>query len=134
MSRLSLSTIDHRALMLVLGTFAIGTDAFIIGGILPGIAQDLSASIGKAGLVVSVFSLSYALGSPIISELSASWRRSTRNNRWPSRILGRKSIVGPVTNAGLPLGNTCYCRDRGRACRPGLLCACLNARFNSQSR
>ena len=42
-----LNTIDPRALMLALGTFAIGTDAFIIGGILPEIAQDLSASIGK---------------------------------------------------------------------------------------
>jgi MFS transporter, DHA1 family, inner membrane transport protein len=71
------STIDLRALLLALGTFAIGTDAFIIGGILPEIARDLSASIGKTGLVVSVFSLSYALGSPIISALSARWRRST---------------------------------------------------------
>src|ERR1700723_1964150 len=72
-----LSGIDPRAFMLALGTFAIGTDAFIIGGILPEIAQDLSASIGKAGLVVSVFSLSYALGSPIVSALSTRWRRST---------------------------------------------------------
>src|ERR1700693_2030719 len=71
------NTIDLRALLLALGTFAIGTDAFIIGGILPEIARDLSASIGKTGLVVSVFSLSYALGSPIVSALSTRWRRST---------------------------------------------------------
>lgn len=71
------AVVNVRALMLALGTFAIGTDAFIIGGILPEIAHDLSASIGKTGLVVSVFSLSYALGSPIISALSARWRRST---------------------------------------------------------
>jgi predicted MFS family arabinose efflux permease len=71
-----LNTIDLRVLVLALGTFAIGTDAFIIGGILPEIAQDLSVSIGKTGLVVSVFSLSYALGSPIISALSARWRRA----------------------------------------------------------
>ena len=61
------STIDPRALILALGTFAIGTDAFIIGGILPRIAHDLSVSVGRAGLVVSVFSLSYAVGSPIVS-------------------------------------------------------------------
>src|ERR1700689_2877953 len=72
-----LSGIDPRAFMLALGTFAIVTDAFIIGGILPEIAQDLSASIGKTGLVVSIFSLSYALGSPIVSALSARWQRST---------------------------------------------------------
>jgi MFS transporter, DHA1 family, inner membrane transport protein len=65
------STIDLRALLLAFGTFAIGTDAFIIGGILPAIAQNLSASIGKTGLVVSVFSLSYAFGSPIVSALRA---------------------------------------------------------------
>src|SRR3984893_7583356 len=70
------SSIDPRALVLAVGTCAIGTDAFIIGGILPEIAQDLSASIGKTGLVVSVFSLSYALGSPLVSALSTRWRRS----------------------------------------------------------
>jgi hypothetical protein len=34
-----LNTIDLRVLALALGTFTIGTDAFIIGGILPEIAQ-----------------------------------------------------------------------------------------------
>src|SRR3984885_11443380 len=71
------SPIDLRVLILALGTFAIGTDAFIIGGILPQIAQDLSVSVGRTGLVVSVFSLSYALGSPIVAALSAQWRRSS---------------------------------------------------------
>jgi MFS family permease len=70
-----LNTIDLRVLVLALGTFAIGTDAFIIGGILPEIAQDLSVSIGKTGLVVSVFSLSYALGSPIVWALTRVARR-----------------------------------------------------------
>jgi DHA1 family inner membrane transport protein len=71
------STLDPRALILALGTFAIGTDAFIIGGILPRIAHDLSISVGRTGLVVSVFSLSYAVGSPIVSALSAHLRRPT---------------------------------------------------------
>jgi MFS transporter, DHA1 family, inner membrane transport protein len=69
-------TLDLRVLILALGTFAIGTDAFIIGGILPKIAHDLSVSVGNAGLVASVFSLSYALGSPAVSALSARLRRS----------------------------------------------------------
>jgi MFS transporter, DHA1 family, inner membrane transport protein len=77
-SRASLrGTIDPRVLILALGTFAIGTDAFIIGGILPMIAHDLSVSVGKAGLVASVFSLSYALGSPTVSALSGRSRRSS---------------------------------------------------------
>jgi predicted MFS family arabinose efflux permease len=70
-------TIDLRPFILALGTFAIGTDAFIIGGILPQIAHDLSVGVGRAGLVVSAFSLSYAVGSPLVAALSARWRRST---------------------------------------------------------
>src|ERR1700677_694922 len=70
-------TIDLRPFILALGTFAIGTDAFIIGGILPRIAHDLSVSVGRTGLVVSAFSLSYAVGSPFVAALSARWRRST---------------------------------------------------------
>jgi predicted MFS family arabinose efflux permease len=70
-------TIDLRPFILALGTFAIGTDAFIIGGILPRIAHDLSVSVGRTGLVVSAFSLSYAVGSPLVAALSARWRRST---------------------------------------------------------
>jgi MFS transporter, DHA1 family, inner membrane transport protein len=72
-----LGGIDRRAFLLALGTFAIGTDAFIIAGVLPEIATSLSSSLGAAGLVVSVFSLAYAVGSPVISSLSARWRRST---------------------------------------------------------
>jgi DHA1 family inner membrane transport protein len=69
--------IDRRAFLLALGTFAIGTDAFIIAGILPEISASLSTSVGATGLVVSVFSLAYAVGSPIVASFSARWRRST---------------------------------------------------------
>ena len=69
--------IDRRVFLLALGTFAIGTDAFIIAGILPEISASLSTSVGATGLVVSVFSLAYAVGSPIVASFSARWRRST---------------------------------------------------------
>jgi predicted MFS family arabinose efflux permease len=55
--------------LLALATFAIGTDAFIIAGILPQISHDLTVTISSAGLVVSVFSISYAVGAPIVSAL-----------------------------------------------------------------
>ncbi len=67
--------VDRRAFVLALGTFAVGTDAFVIAGILPEIAHDLSCTIENAGLVVSIFAISYALGSPITSALSAAWPR-----------------------------------------------------------
>jgi MFS transporter, DHA1 family, inner membrane transport protein len=41
-----------------------------------------------------------------------------RHDWWPSRILGRQSVVGLVTNIGLPSGDTRYCCARGGACRP----------------
>ena len=71
------SGIDRRAFLLALGTFAIGTDAFIIAGVLPEISSSLSSSVGATGLVVSVFSVAYAFGSPVVSSVSARWRRST---------------------------------------------------------
>src|SRR5690348_9644524 len=67
--------VDSRAFILALGTFAVGTDAFVIAGILPEMAHDLSATIENTGLVVSVFAVSYAFGSPVVSALSANWPR-----------------------------------------------------------
>ena len=48
----------------MLVTFVIGTDDFIIAGILPEIAQDLQVSQGAAGELVTVFSITYALTAP----------------------------------------------------------------------
>src|ERR1700679_3116542 len=70
-------TIDLRPFILALGTFAFVPDAFLIGGLLPRIAQHRPVSVGRTGLVVSAFSLSYAVGSPLVAALSARWRPST---------------------------------------------------------
>ena len=63
--------INPYVLLLAAATFVIGTDAFIIAGILPQISTTLKISIGSAGFVVSVFSISYAIGAPLISASSA---------------------------------------------------------------
>lgn len=49
---------------LMLVTFAIGTDDFVIAGILPDIADDLAVSEAAAGQLVTVFSITYALAAP----------------------------------------------------------------------
>jgi DHA1 family inner membrane transport protein len=67
--------IDRRALVLGTGMFAIGTDAFVVAGILPEIARDLGVTLEGAGWVVSTFSLSYAVGSPVAVALSERYRR-----------------------------------------------------------
>lgn len=69
------STLDPRILLLALGTFAIGTDVFVIAGILPRIAQDLQVSVEAAGQMVTAYALTYALGSPLLAAVTAHWRR-----------------------------------------------------------
>ncbi|MED3735643.1 MFS transporter [Virgibacillus pantothenticus] len=40
---------NYRLLILVLGTFIVGTDNFVIAGLLPHIADDMSVTIAAAG-------------------------------------------------------------------------------------
>jgi predicted MFS family arabinose efflux permease len=54
-------------LVLAIGTFAIGTDAFVIGGMLPAVARGLGVSTSSAGLLVTAFAVAYALGAPILA-------------------------------------------------------------------
>lgn len=53
-----------------LGTFAIGTEGFMIAPLLPNLAQDLSVSLVAAGQLVTVFTLAYAFSSPILTALT----------------------------------------------------------------
>jgi predicted MFS family arabinose efflux permease len=55
---------------LALGTFAIGTEGFMIAALLPTIAADLRVSVAEAGLLVSIFALAYATSSPLLTALS----------------------------------------------------------------
>lgn len=58
---------DTRLLSLAGGAFAIGTGSLIVTGILPHLANGLSVSVDTAGLLISIFALAYAIGSPILS-------------------------------------------------------------------
>ena len=55
-----------RILLLALGTFVIGTETFMIAGLLPDIAEEYQVSLSAAGQLVTAFSLVYAVGSPIL--------------------------------------------------------------------
>ncbi|WP_375310942.1 MFS transporter [Bradyrhizobium sp. A5] len=52
---------------LAVAAFAIGTEAFVIAGLLPTIAADLQISVPAAGQLVSVYALTYAVGSPVLA-------------------------------------------------------------------
>src|SRR5882724_437747 len=57
---------------LALGTFAIGTEGFMIAPLLPEMASDLSVSLAGAGQLVTVLALTYALSSPVLTALTGS--------------------------------------------------------------
>src|SRR2546426_2060408 len=60
---------------LALGTFAVGAEGFMIAGILPSIAADLSVSVSVAGQLVAAFAFAYAISSPVLTALSGSINR-----------------------------------------------------------
>jgi len=66
---------NYRILLLTAGMFVIGTEAFMIAGLLPALAEDLDVSISAAGQLVTVFSLAYAFGSPILATLTGRMER-----------------------------------------------------------
>jgi N-ethylmaleimide reductase len=67
----------HRGALfgLAIGTFAVGTEGFMIAALLPAIAHSFSVSIAAAGQLVTIFALVYALSSPISTALTATLPR-----------------------------------------------------------
>ncbi|PRX97609.1 MFS transporter [Paraburkholderia sp. BL25I1N1] len=61
---------DRRLLILAVGMFAMGTDNFVVAGILPGVATSLNTSVSLAGLMVTVYALTYALAAPVMAALT----------------------------------------------------------------
>lgn len=59
----------------MLVTFVIGTDDFIIAGVLPEIAHDLQVSEAAAGQLVTVFSIVYAVTAPPLAVMTARFPR-----------------------------------------------------------
>ena len=66
---------NKRLLVLTLGTFAIGTDSYVVAGILPNVARSFDVGVAAAGQLVTVYSLAYALLTPIMATLTAHWPR-----------------------------------------------------------
>ncbi|WP_226351727.1 MFS transporter [Pseudonocardia sp. ICBG601] len=60
--------------ILALGGFAIGTEGFVVAGILGGIARDLDVPVAVAGQTVTVFAVAYAVGAPLLTGLTSGVR------------------------------------------------------------
>ncbi|MEV4166335.1 MFS transporter [Nonomuraea dietziae] len=59
------------AFSLMLVVFGLTTGEFVIAGILPDVARDLSVSIPAAGLLVSAYAVGMIAGGPVITTLTA---------------------------------------------------------------
>ena len=61
--------------LLTLGTVAIGTDLFVIAGILPYIANSFAVTLQAVGYLVTVFAIIYAIFGPILAMRMALWHK-----------------------------------------------------------
>ncbi len=64
-----------KLISLALGAFVIGTESYIVAGVLPSLASDLGVTIPMAGQLITAFALTYALSSPIIAVATAQMER-----------------------------------------------------------
>ncbi|MBY5337477.1 MFS transporter [Rhizobium leguminosarum] len=64
-------------LVLASSSFAIGTTEFVIMGLLPEVAADLSVSIPQAGWLVTGYALAVAIGAPVMAVSTAKLKRRT---------------------------------------------------------
>ncbi|QND84753.1 putative MFS-type transporter [Chromobacterium vaccinii] len=72
-----MSIMPLALLALTISAFAIGTTEFVIVGLIPTIAADLQTSLPSAGLLVSLYALSVAIGAPLLTALTGRVPRKT---------------------------------------------------------
>ncbi|MCM3634047.1 MULTISPECIES: MFS transporter [Paenibacillus] len=60
-----------KVIALTISAFVVGLVELIIGGILPQIADDLNITIAKAGMLITIFSLVYAVTGPLLLTLTS---------------------------------------------------------------
>lgn len=83
--------------LLAVGAFAIGTDTFVVAGVLPEVAGDLGSSLADTGWVSTVFALTYAVLAPVLGALTGRVERR--------RVLVVSLTVFAVGNAASALAD-----------------------------
>lgn len=88
---------DRRLIALAIGMFAMGTDNFVVAGILPDVAASLRVSASLAGQMVAVYAISFAVLAPVMAVVAGDWPRKPL-------LVGALSVfvVGNVINAIAP--------------------------------
>lgn len=85
-------------LVLAVGTFTVGTDSFVLNGLLPTIAADLHVSEATAGQLTTIFAATYAISSPLIAAFTGAF-----NRKW---LLAGGLTLFTIGMAGQALGST----------------------------
>jgi DHA1 family inner membrane transport protein len=67
--------VDNRLVMLAIGMFAMGTDNFVVAGILPSVAASLHTSVSLAGQMVTIYAISFAILAPVMATVASAWSR-----------------------------------------------------------
>ncbi|MEV1001327.1 MFS transporter [Nonomuraea sp. NPDC050202] len=80
-----------------MAAFAVGTDAFVIAGLLPAIAADLEVGLPAAGQLVTVFALTLAVAAPVLG-----WLLSPLDRRKALQLALIVFVVGNVVTALSP--------------------------------
>lgn len=68
---------DKRLLFLALGMFALGTDSFVVAGVLPEVARSFDVSIEAAGQMTTIYAVTTGILAPVIAALAARVERKT---------------------------------------------------------
>ncbi|MBB6633298.1 MFS transporter [Cohnella thailandensis] len=63
--------------ILAIASFLVGTSEFVIAGILDRVASDVGVTLAAAGQLITVYSLAYAIGTPILIAITARIDRRT---------------------------------------------------------
>lgn len=95
---MTLRSASNNLLVLALGVFVVGTDLFVLNGLLPTIAVDLHVTEATAGQLTTVFAATYAVGSPLIAAVTGGWDRRV--------LLGGGMVVFVAGMVGQAVGTT----------------------------
>ncbi|WP_280306663.1 MFS transporter [Nocardia neocaledoniensis] len=74
--------------------FAMGSAEFLLAGVLPEVAGDLSVPLSSAGLLITAFALGVVLGGPPLAVLSLRWPRRTA-------LIGTQAVFAASVAAGI---------------------------------
>jgi predicted MFS family arabinose efflux permease len=69
------NSLISQLLPLSTALFAVGTDGFVIAGLLPQIAADLGVGVSAAGQLVTAFALAFAVSAPVLGAMTSGMDR-----------------------------------------------------------